>query len=75
MSNFKIGDEVRYKERPLSSFVITHIDAHGNICGIGRDGIAFVDKHPDRWEKTGRYFPEAKMLFDAMEKRKDESNE
>ena len=75
MSTFQIGDEVRYKERKLSPFVIAYICKEGDIIGVGRDGVAFVDKHPDRWEKTGRYFPEAKMLFDAIENRKDESDE
>lgn len=68
MSEFKIGDEVRFYEPPLTKFVVTCVDPDGRLAGIGADGIGFFDKNPDKWVKTGRYFPEAKALMDALNK-------
>ena len=68
MNKFKIGDEVHFKEPPLTRFVVTFVDKDGKLAGIGADGICFVEKNPDKWVKTGRYFPEAKALMDALRK-------
>ena len=67
MEDFKIGDEVIYSGRSRT-FVITYIDYGGKLSGIGKDGIAFCDKNPKNWSKTGRCFPEAKQLMDALNK-------
>lgn len=67
MNDFKIGDEVVFQDRP-TKFVITNVDKDGSLDGIGANGIAFCDKKPERWSKTGRYFPEAKALMDALNK-------
>lgn len=63
---FKIGEEVQYITNPTARFVVTHIDKDGLISGIGLDGIAFVDKNPRRWERTGRYFRQAEELMDEL---------
>lgn len=65
MDGFKIGDEVQFNGS-ATRFVITCVDEDGKLGGIGADGIAFVDKNPDRWHKTGRYFREALDLMDAL---------
>lgn len=67
MMEFKIGDEVQYNESK-TRFVITCIEKDGRLAGIGADGIAFVDKNPDRWHKTGRYFREALDLMNALKR-------
>lgn len=63
---FKIGEEVQYITNPTSKFIVTYIDKDGLISGIGLDGIAFVDKNPRRWERTGRYFRQAEELMGAL---------
>lgn len=62
---FKIGDEVQF-DSTKTRFVITYVGTDGKLAGIGADGIAFVDKNPDRWHRTGRYFREALDLMDAL---------
>ena len=70
MEKFKIGDEVQFIERPKTKFVLTCVDKDGQLAGIGYDGIAFVDKNPAKWEKTGRHFPEAEVLMKAIADRR-----
>ena len=65
MADFKIGDEVQYNESK-TRFVITCVEKDGQLAGIGVNGIAFVDKNPDKWHKTGRYFREALDLMNAL---------
>lgn len=65
MTDFKIGDEVQYNESK-TRFVITCVEEDGQLAGIGANGIAFVDKNPDKWHKTGRYFREALDLMNAL---------
>lgn len=65
---FEIGDEVIYSGQSGTTFVVTHIESDGKIGGIGKDGIAFCDKNPKNWSKTGRYFPEAKRFMKAINK-------
>ena len=65
MNNFTVGDEVQYLERP-TKFVVTSINEDGTINGIGIDGVAFCDKNPERWQKTGRHFKEAEDLMKAL---------
>ena len=48
-------------------FVITSVNHSGLLNGIGEDGIAFCDKNPARWRKTGRHFVEAEKLMKALE--------
>lgn len=43
-SNFKVGDEVQFIDRPLTKFVVTYVAKDGLISGVGLDGSAFVDK-------------------------------
>lgn len=71
INDFHVGDEVQFilddgrimKPR----FVITSFSYDGTLNGIGKDGIAFCDKNPARWHKTGRHFVEAEMLMKALE--------
>ena len=70
MDKFKIGDEVQFIERPTTKFVLTCVDKDGKLAGIGYDGVAFVDKNPDKWKKTGRYFKEAVSLMNAIADRR-----
>ena len=65
MDNFSVGDEVKYFIRDVT-FVITNIGKDGTLNGIGADGIAFCDKNPDKWIKTGRHFKEAEELMKAL---------
>lgn len=62
-----IGDEVQYIGNE-TRFVITSIDKDGHLNGIGLNGVAFCDKNPEMWVKTGRHFVEAELLIDAMAK-------
>ncbi len=70
-NEFRVGDEVQFilddgrimKPR----FVITSFEHDDNLNGIGLDGIAFCDKNPARWHKTGRHFVEAEYLMKALE--------
>ena len=68
---FRVGDEVQYiwvDGRIMKTrFVITSISHDGSLNGIGKDGIAFCDKNPARWRKTGRHFVEAEKLMEALE--------
>lgn len=65
---FKIGDEVEFNYSAVR-FVVTYIDPlDGKLAGIGADGIGFVDKIPGKWHKTGRFFPEAVALMDALKR-------
>ena len=68
---FHVGDEVQYileDGRIMAPrFVITSISYNGTLNGIGKDGIAFCDKNPAKWHKTGRYFVEAENLMNALE--------
>lgn len=66
MEEFEIGDEVIYLGLSGTKFVVMHVGNDGLLSGIGKDGIAFCDKAPMRWTKTGRKFPEAKALMDAL---------
>lgn len=66
MEEFEIGDEVIYFGISGTKFVVTHVGNDGFLSGIGKDGIAFCDKNPMIWTKTGRKFPEAKVLMDAL---------
>ena len=67
----KVGDEVQYilgNGRIMKPcFVITSFSYDGSLNGIGKDGIAFCDKNPARWHKTGRHFVEAEKLMKALE--------
>ena len=73
---FHVGDEVQYileggriinRSFGKSRFVITSFSYDGSLNGIGKDGIAFCDKNPARWRKTGRHFVEAEKLMKALE--------
>ena len=64
---FKIGDEVQF-DSTKTRFVITYVGTDRKLAGIGMDGIAFVDKIPGKWHKTGRFFPEAVALMDALKR-------
>lgn len=66
MTKFKIGDEVMFYNNDAVKFVITCIHKDGSLAGIGRDGIAFVDKNPEKWVKTGKFFPEAVEFINAL---------
>ena len=72
----KVGDEVQYipeggriinRSFRKPRFVITSVSHDGSLNGIGKDGIAFCDKNPARWHKTGRHFVEAEKLMKALE--------
>ena len=65
MDKFIVGDEVQYIGEP-TKFVITSIGFDGKLNGIGLDGVAFCDKVSDKWKKTGRHFPEAEALMNAL---------
>jgi len=70
-NEFRVGDEVQFITddgwiRP-ARFVITSFGYDGTLNGIGKDGIAFCDKNPERWRKTGRHFIEAEELMKALE--------
>lgn len=68
---FDVGDEVQYIPADgrvvKPRFVITSFSRDGSLNGIGKDGIAFCDKNPARWCKTGRHFVEAEKLMKALE--------
>ena len=70
---FHIGDEVQYTlvledgRIMKPRFVITSFSNDGLLNGIGKNGIAFCDKNPARWRKTGRHFVEAEKLMKALE--------
>ena len=68
---FHVGDEVQYMLEDgrimKTRFVITSFSCNGSLNGIGKDGIAFCDKNPARWRKTGRHFVEAEKLMKALE--------
>ena len=68
---FHVGDEVQYIREDgrimKTRFVITSFSHGGLLNGIGKDGIAFCDKNPARWRKTGRHFVEAEKLMKALE--------
>lgn len=68
---FHVGDEVQHVLEDgrimKPRFVITSISYDGSLNGIGKDGIAFCDKNPARWCKTGRHFVEAEKLMKALE--------
>lgn len=62
---FLVGDEVQFEGKG-KKFVITSIGTDGTLNGIGKDGIAFCDKNPDKWHKTGAYYKEAVDLMKAL---------
>ena len=70
INEFHVGDEVQFileDGRIMAPrFVITSFSYDGTLNGIGKDGIAFCDKNPARWHKTGRHFVEAEMLMKAL---------
>ena len=65
---FAKGHEVQYFGKG-TTFVITSIGKDGTLNGIGKDGVAFCDKNPDRWYKTGAYYKEAVSLMNAIKER------
>ena len=71
MDEFHVGDEVQFISKDggimATRFVITSIFYDGTLNGIGKDGVAFCDKNPARWRKTGRHFVEAEKLMKALE--------
>ena len=70
---FKIGDEVQFQDRE-TKFVVMYIGKDGSLNGIGANGIAFCDKNPEKWHKTGMHYNEAVDLINAF-KQKDDVNE
>ena len=72
---FHVGDEVQYileDGRIMKTrFVITSFSYDGSLNGIGKDGVAFCDKNPARWHKTGRHFVEAEKLMKALLRSED----
>lgn len=66
MNKFKVGDEVQFIKQPDTKFVVTCVGKDGFLSGIGVDGVAFVDKNPENWEHTGRYFHLAVDLMNAI---------
>ena len=71
MDEFHVGDEVQFFSEDgrimATRFVITSFSYDGTLNGIGKDGVAFCDKNPARWRKTGRRFVEAEKLMKALE--------
>lgn len=65
IQNYRIGDEVQY-DLSGRKFVVTCVNGP-YLSGIGKDGMLFADKNLKRWHKTGRYFPEAIALINALE--------
>lgn len=62
----RIGDEVRNRRYRSTTFVVTHIDRTDNtITGYGATGN-FADRKMERWEKTGRHFPEIGEVWKTL---------
>jgi hypothetical protein len=62
----KIGDEVAFHwddGRPDTVVVITHIGQDGFIDGMDGKGTLYASKNPQKWTKTGRYFPLVNLLL------------
>lgn len=65
----KIGDEVAFHwddGRPDTVVVITHIGYDGFIDGMDAKGTLYASKNPQKWTKTGRYFPLVTQLLRQM---------
>ena len=65
----KIGDEVAFHwedGRPDTVVVITHIGYDGLIDGMDAKGTLYASKNPQKWTKTGRYFPLVTQLLRQM---------
>ena len=65
----KIGDEVAFHwedGRPDTVVVITHIGYDGLIDGMDAKGTLYASKNPQKWTKTGRYFPLVIQLLRQM---------
>ncbi len=66
----RIGDEVAFHYndgRPDTVVVITHIGQDGFIDGMDAKGTLYASKNPQKWTKTGRYFPLVEQLLREME--------
>ena len=65
----KIGDEVSFHwddGRPDTVVVITHIGYDGFIDGMDAEGTLYASKNPQKWTKTGRYYPLVTQLLRQM---------
>lgn len=69
--DFNIGEEIafHYADRPDTVVVITRVDPYsGFVDGMDGKGLLYANKNPKNWTKTGRYFPEVKLLLEALNK-------
>ena len=70
MKKMHIGDEIifHHNNRPDTVVVITHIGSDGFVDGMDAKGTLYAHKNPDNWTKTGRYFPEVRVLLERIKR-------